>query len=288
MKTTLFILIILSNIIYSQVIEEWANRYSGPGQLGAHASAIAVDASGFIYVTGSSHGGIETYFDYTTLKYNSDGIEIWEARYSTPNSYSNDAAFDIAVDNNGNVFVTGTISNGDNYDFCTVKYNSDGLEQWVRIYNGPGDGHEYVAALTIDAESNVYITGYSNGIGGVGSQYDYATIKYNTNGDQLWVARYDGPAGVNGNLGNEPTSIAIDDEGNVYVTGFSENNDTTFSYATVKYNQKGIEQWVSRYSHSSESYDNKATSITIDNDGNIYVTGRSDDINTIVDFATIK
>lgn len=292
MKNITITLILILNfcIAYSQVTEEWVQRYSGPGWLGATAHAIAVDESGNVYVTGSSDGGQNTYFDYTTIKYNSEGVELWEARYSTPNSFSADAAVDLAVDNNGSVYVTGTISNGDNYDFCTVKYNSDGIEQWVRIYNGPGDGHEYVVAMAIDGESNVYITGYSNGIQGVGSQYDYATIKYNANGDQLWAERYDGPIGINCNFGDNPTAIAIDNWGNVYVTGFSEEDSSifSFSYATVKYGSNGIEQWVRRYGHSSESYDNRATSISIDNDGNIYVTGRSDDINTIVDFATIK
>ena len=292
MKTILLCLVLLlsATLHYPQVTEEWVERYSGPGWLGASAQAIVVDGSGYVYVTGSSDGGQNSYFDYTTLKYNSDGIEIWEARYSTSNSFSHDAAVDLAVDKSGNVYVTGTISNGNNYDFCTVKYNSDGLEQWVRIYNGPGDGHEYAVALTIDAESNVYITGYSNGIGGVGTQYDYATIKYNANGDQLWAMRYDGPIGNNANFGDQPTAIAIDNGGNVYVTGFSEEDSLifSFSYATVKYGSDGIEHWVKRYGHSSESYDNRATSITIDNDGNIYVTGRSDDIYTYVDFATIK
>jgi len=44
--------------------------------------------------------------------------------------------------------------------------------------------------MSLDGSGNVYVTGYSLEIG---TNYDYATIKYNSNGDSLWVQRYNGP-----------------------------------------------------------------------------------------------
>jgi hypothetical protein len=75
----------------------------------------------------------------------------------------------------------------------------------------------------------VYVTGYSIGSG---SSYDYATIKYLANGDTAWVRRYNGP----GNNEDRPTALAVDDSGNVYVTGYTWSG-TSNDYATVKYVQ---------------------------------------------------
>ena len=290
MKTSILLLLILSISLYPQVTQDWAQRYTGPGWLHHSASDIEIDAFGNVYVTGGSHGGLETYVDYATIKYNSDGVEQWVARYNTPINTSSDAAVGLVLDNIGNVYVTGTIWNGENYDFATVKYNSSGIEQWVRTYNGPGNGHEYAVAIVIDGFANIYVIGSSNGNQGIGSQNDYATIKYDSDGNELWVSRYDGPPGVNAILGDDPSCIIVDELNNVYVTGRSENNGSMSShgYATVKYNSSGVEQWVRRYDYDPDSFGSEATSIEIDNERNIYVTGKSYDMNSGYDYATIK
>lgn len=71
-----------------------------------------------------------------------------------------------------------------------------------------------------------------------------------------------------------PTSIALDNSGNVYVTGYSYGIGTEYDYATVNYNSSGIQQWVSRYNGSNDSTD-ISNSIAVDNTGNVYVTGKS-------------
>jgi len=134
--------------------------------------------------------------------------------------------------------------------------------------------------MAIDGAGNVYITGYSDGLG---THDDYATIKYSTSGVKQWVARYDGPAsGV-----DEPNAVAIDDTGNVYVTGSSGGSGTGYDYATVKYNPSGTEQWVARYD-GPESYWDIAYAMAIDDAGNVYVTGTSCSSETSWDYATVK
>ena len=112
-------------------------RYNGPGNGPDTVSAIAIDASGNVFVTGSSDGlgGI----DHLTIKY-SAGRQQWVARYNGPGS-SADLATAMAVDNLGNVYVTGwsyAAPNSSGVDYATIKYNSFGEEQWVARYNGPG------------------------------------------------------------------------------------------------------------------------------------------------------
>ena len=54
--------------------QEWVARYNGPGYSYDYVTAMAVDGSGNVYVTGKSTGS-GTDYDYTTIKYNSAGIE---------------------------------------------------------------------------------------------------------------------------------------------------------------------------------------------------------------------
>jgi Beta-propeller repeat len=102
-------------------------------------------------------------------------------------------------------------------------------QAWVARYNGPGNGFDEVAAIGVDELGNVYVTGTSFGSGTI---RDYATIKYNSAGQQEWLARYNGPD----NLDDQANAIAVDGLGNVYVTGWSRTADSFSDWATIKYN----------------------------------------------------
>jgi len=267
--------------------EQWVARYNGPGNSSDEATAIAVDGSGNVYVTGYSKGS-DTYYDYATVKYNSEGQEQWVARYNGPGN-GNDYANAIAVDGSGNIYVTGRSYNSDSdieddWDYATVKYNSEGQEQWVARYDGPENSYDKATAIAVDGSGNVYVTGYSKGSD---TYYDYATVKYNSSGEEQWVARYNGP----GNYYDYAHAIAIDGSGNVYVTGESRGSGTFDDYATVKYNSSGQEQWVARYNGPGNSGDG-ANAIAVDGSGNIYVTGSSYNLDLDIkddwDYATVK
>src|SRR3989304_1079463 len=110
-------------------------------------------------------------------------------------------------------------------------------EEWVARYSGAVNDVESAAAIYVDAAGNVYVTGLSVGSG---TSYDYATVKYDGNGNQLWVARYNGP----GNTWDSAKAISVDAAGNVYVTGLSVGSGTSYDYATVKYDGNGNQLWV--------------------------------------------
>lgn len=274
-------------------VEQWINSYLGPAFGYGAATELAIDSVGNVYVAGTSDG-VGTSRDYATIKYDAAGVEQWVARY---NGLGNDfdEASDLAVDAAGNVYVTGrSYGLGTVYDYATIKYNAAGVAQWVARYDGPGNSfsNDAATALAIDASGNVYVTGSQDAHDASEFDQDYATIKYNASGVRQWVASYDAPK----SLDDYASDIAVDDFGNVYVTGkatdynFIRNGETlvwVFDYATVKYNPVGEEEWVARYDGPSNGSD-EAVAIAIDNSGHVYVTGTSPGVRTGSDFATIK
>ena len=108
---------------------------------------------------------------------------------------------------------------------------------WVRTYDGPVHEYDRLSAIAVDAYGNVYVTGESEGLSGD----NYATVKYDAQGNERWVARYDGPGSW-----DRPYDIAVDGSGNVYVTGRSHHWVFGVDYATAKYDSSGNELWVKR------------------------------------------
>ena len=277
----LFITIICLNQANSQVSQKWTSRFNGPAGLADRAGSVAVDGSGNVYVTGYS-AGIGTGDDYSTLKYDSSGVLKWEARYDGPGN-STDAAYQIKVDASGNVYVTGKSRSGTiaaTEDFATIKYNSIGVQQWVRRYNGPGNSEDIAYNIAIDGSGNVYVTGSSTGSG---TDNDYVTIKYNSSGDSLWVKRYNGP----GNSIDNSYRITVSDSGNVYVTGYSRSGSSPGSEdcTTIKYNSAGVQQWVQRFNNGANEI---GLGIAVDAAGNTYVAGFAWNGFSSLDYLTIK
>jgi hypothetical protein len=262
--------------------ELWVARYNGPASGNDGATAIAVDSgTGNVYVTGNSLGTGQPFGDYATVAYDRTGMQLWVARYTGPGNMFNNAKA-IAVDSRtGNVYVTGeSMGIGTFTDYATVAYDSNGAQLWVARYNGPGNDKDEANAIAVDGAGNVYVTGESAGLG---TLIDYATVAYDSNGAELWVARYNGPA----NGYDIANAIAVDSSGSVYVTGRSEGIGTGYDYATIAYNSAtAAEQWVARYNGPGNGQD-IAYAIAVDSTRNVYVTGGSTGIGT-GDFATIK
>jgi Beta-propeller repeat len=258
--------------------EEWVARYDGG--FGDAATALAVDSSANVYVTGQSWNAKTLNYDYATVKYNTDGQEQWVARYNGPaNDY--DYPTGIAVDKSGNVYVTG-VSTGfrGDWDCTTIKYDSGGQQEWVVRYNGPANGDDWGSAIALDQSDNVYVTG-GTVVAGIFSEY--ITIKYDSAGQEQWVAEYHGT----GNGNDAARAIAIDGSGNVYVTGSSFNSNKNFDCVTIKYDSTGQETWVARYDGPIH-LDDLGYAIAIDNSGNLSVTGASEVSFSEFNYLTIR
>ena len=260
--------------------ESWKETYNGPVNGSDIPSAIAVfedESSGevYVFVTGTSDGGEKTTGpDICTVAYYGGGDVHWKKRYDGP-SHMGDGANAIAVDLSGNVYVAGYVHRGKqtkHSDFCTIKYSRTGELLWDARYDSRRNGNDVATAITVDSSENVYVTGMSQESLSPGepTSHDYLTIKYNSSGKRiLWEKRDDGPGFGN----DEPTAIAVDTSGNVYVTGQTTGGTTGADYLTIKYDAGGNKKWGENYDGGR---DDRAVDIAVDNTlGNVYITGKS-------------
>lgn len=216
--------------------EAWRQRTGNQ-----YTSGVALDAQGNVYV-----GGTYTYVyewvyrsqtsDYRVLKYTPDGILQWSMQYDAQTSgpYISEYARDFDVDAAGNSYITGSTSRNGTSDFLTVMIDTQGNAQWERLHDGADvDSYDRPVAMTVNSKGNVIVTGQSGAYGTYPNhlvQMDFLTLEYDSNGNKLWEARYNGIA----DKADTPTAIAQNESGNVVVTGYSTGNSLD-DYLTVKY-----------------------------------------------------
>ena len=257
--------------------EIWRAIYQDDNYGLERVKGLCVDQHGNVFVLGTDHETEDTTV-YTTIRYNPDGSEAWVVKYRGPGYWNRAEA--MAIDGRGNIIVTGRSEDpGSDGDYATIKYNSAGVELWVARYSGPASQWDGAYAVAVDSSDNVYVAGSS---GSTSSGTDIVTIKYTSEGDEVWVARYNGPA----NADDHGDCVSTDALGNVYVLGGRDLHYSN-SYVLIKYNSDGSEAWV----RSPIGYERDCKrSMKLDNVGNIYITGASEESNSNNhdDFLTIK
>jgi DNA-binding beta-propeller fold protein YncE len=184
------------------------------------------------------------------------------------------------------LFVTGwnlvTASN----DYVTVAYDpATGSRLWIATYEGEGYGDVPSAIAVSPDGSKVFVTGTSPS---VSFDEDYATVAWNAStGSQLWVQRYDGPAG---GLDDSATAIAVSSDGSkVFVTGDSTASGVDHDYATLAYDAvSGVPLWVRRFDWPGADSPDGATGIAVTPDGStVFVTGHGLGFSGNYDYDTI-
>ncbi len=257
----------------------WAASYGGVPNGYDVATDIAIDHDGNAYVIGWSWGNSSS-FDAVTLKYDPNGNQLWAARFNGADNLE-DIGHAIAVDTNGNVIVAlSSTSVPHNVNFITVCYSPVGTQKWAAVYDGPANSFDQPVDLALDPAGGVYVTGIST-LNGLNT--DFATLKYDTNGLEVWAARYNGPA----NIEDSPVRLGLDGAGNVYVAGWSHASNGVPDYALVKYTPGGQRLWAVRFDGLAGRYDYLSDMI-VDPAGNVYVTGTSDTFAGDADWVTLK
>lgn len=208
---------------------------------------------------------------------------VWVRQYWGPaHSYDSPWRRGITVDNLGNVYCIGkSKGSGTDEDWVTIKYDANGNELWVKRYDD-NLGFDIARGLAVDDSGYVYVAGTS---GAVLSSW-LTTIKYNQNGDTVWIRKYQGTGGfVNG-----AWALVLDDSGNVYVTGYETGPNIDLNFVTIKYDRNGNRKWLAIYDVPGTDWDyEEAHDLAIDAEGNIYVVGLFDpDGGGLSDYLVVK
>ncbi len=274
----LFLMSILyGNAIFAQSFQ-WVN-YASSSSSGEH---LGVDGIGNIYVMGG--GGTPIDFNGVILngsgmflaKYTSGGSIIWAVRIR--------GSEDMTVDNAGNMYTA-----GNPHDTIFAKYGSNGSLLWVKTILIEY-GNQYVKAICIDNEKNIYVEGTFNGSFTAGTDVllDAGTntpfiSKCDSNGNFIWTKKVV--------LTGEPECVGIctDIHRNIYITG-QFMSPVNFGCATLtssgsndmfitKLNSDGVCQWARKIGTSN--LDN-SRAICTDLNCNVFVTGYSNGFNYIL------
>lgn len=248
----------------------WAVQHDAGGT--DQPNAATIDSAGNIFVTGQSWADNQN--DYYTAKFNRNGQVQWTQRYNGSGAFlfAHDIARAIAVDADGDVFVTGG-SNGSGSaspDYLTFKYNgASGSPIWSKRYTGAGANDE-AFDLVLDDSGDVYVTG-----GSYQSGWKYVTFKYRgADGAELWQAT-DSPQAC-----NVATDIVLDRAGDVIVTGWSDPDcdESNFNenISTVKHlASTGARAWSTTFGSNAVGTFDVPHDVLVDANDNIFVCGEN-------------
>lgn len=254
---------------YSQMLANMVNVVSYGATDTADYAPIFINSDGKVIIAGNQQAVAQGY-DATISAQLSNGAVAWQDAVASGNKAFTTASTHDAF---GNVYVVGGvyINPTNDFDYFLAKYSSTGSQLWITYYNGTNSTIDIASALCLDASGNIYVTGASEGTGL--SMIDYATVKYNSSGGQLWVSRYNFS-----NFIDVPIGIAITGTNKVTVSGSSGSSILAWEFATVEYNTStGVQNTTNR--QASTGMQEMVYSMVTDGTGNVYVTGTTGGIN---------
>jgi len=245
-------------------------------------SAITLDSSGNVFIGGTAFTDSPT-SEFVAAKVSSSGSTSWVATYSFPNMNGPGYAsvVGIAADSLGNSYMTGWAQEDTSGPITTIKFSPTGAKLWVKQFAGQGQDFGEASGIALDSQNEVYVTGQVHSctnqippINPVG-----VTIKYNTNGMQLWTAYTGKNSAPAGTSVYDNTALAVDSSGNAFVAGWLNINGSTCrpnpsrpavlcqTGYIVKYSSTGAEVW------SQQSALWGSTAVKLDREGNIFTAG---------------
>lgn len=277
-----FMIVALSVLFFScsppQPTKAWTKQMGSPGD--DFAYGVAVDKDGYAYTAGSSAGGFDNavsagYRDLILVKYDAGGNKLWSRQMGTS---SWEEAYSVAVDQKGDVYAVGYTyggldgnMNSGQYDIFLVKHDGNGKKLWSKQTGT--EKNDYAYSVSVDKDGNAYVAGYTygsfEGSANAGSS-DIFLIKYDTNGNKLWVKQM-------GTTSDDIAyAVAVDKDGNAYVVGYTGSGIDgnahigSWDIFLVKYDTNGTKLWSKQM--GTPSWD-EAWAVSVDKDGNAYVAG---------------
>lgn len=252
-------------------IDLWTREYAGPEANFELAYGVAMDDSGGVYACGFQDTVSQNH-DGWIRKISKNGAELWNVTY---NGGGNDADqyHDIVYDPAGYVIAVGqTYPAVGATDILVGKYHAaDGTQEWIETLSPAGLSHDYARGVAVDSASNIYITGR---IITQSPLTEWIWVgKYDENLNEIWTDSY---AGVDDfvTIGND---IAVSEDGTVAVVGSLGLAEGDPDVWLRLYDSDGNVLWTDIRDGGENTWD-IGEGVDLDADGNVYVTGRQNDL----------
>jgi len=298
--------------------QRWTHHFTRPSAFTETNGKIRLSASGIVasVVAGSGYAGYSALY---IMACSPSGDSLW-SRYHDTGKYGNAQPYDVAVDDIGNVFITGPAStDSTGWDIYTTKVRPSGALAWERRYDGQRHADDYGRGIALDSDGNVYVAGeMRNAL----NKRKPIILKYDSSGTLVWDRLFGVQEDDNGgysDIGLDPTGriyaagwgwlgapspvamyssggdsiwtrlitgqvsyLAPDLAGSVYLTGYDGNDLSTW-----KYDSLGNTLWQRKYRGTANQQASPG-GVCLGSDGNPVVLGSSIGLGTDMDIATIK
>jgi uncharacterized delta-60 repeat protein len=213
-------------------------------------------------------------------------------KVTTAVGLGDDEAFSVVLQSDGKIVAAGYSYNGSNYVFAVDRYNIDGsldttFDTDGKVTTAVGSGTDVATSVVLQSDGKIVVAGYSYN----GSNYDFAVVRYNTNGSLDTTFDTDGKVTTAiGSSTDRATSVVLQSDGKIVVAGWSYNGSNN-DFAVVRYNIDGsldttfdTDGKVTTAVGLGEDF---AISVVLQSDGKIVAAGVSNN-GTNDDFAVVR
>ena len=259
--------------------QQWTATYDNTNLVDVAVRVRQNIGTGNIEVGGATQTTL-TNRKYLVAEFDPSSGSLVNAYTSTSSTLGIENLTDLKTDNNGNVFVTGSITGtSTGMDIRTLMLDTNLSIVWSATYSGAFNDEGN--ALDLDAAGNILVTGYTTSST---QGRNFITIKYNSAGSQLWATTFNG--GANGD--DSATCIAVHptDTNKIYVCGYSYNGSNK-DYQTLKYDGAGNLKWEIGFNNIYNT-DDRAFAIALDTVGNVIVAGQNKLNDSTYEYTTVK
>jgi uncharacterized delta-60 repeat protein len=258
-----------------------------------YANALGIQPDGKIVVAGYSYNGSD--YDFALVRYNANGSLDTGfgtgGKVITPIGSGYDEAYALGIQPDGRIVAAGYSASGGNYNFAVVRYNANGSLDTAfgtdgKVITPVGSGHNIAYALGIQPDGRIVTAGYSYN----GSNYDFALVRYNTDGS---LDAAFGTGGIVatpvGSIDDKALALAVQTDGRIVAAGHSDNGGN-YDFALVRYNTDGSLDTGfgtgGKVTTPVGGGDDVAYALDIQPDGRIVVAGSSN--NGTYEFAVVR